>query len=285
MTGSCGRPARLQRSLRAVESSSFKCRCRRWWPVPRTLSSLFSGAARLAFSLAHRDAVRRGVDSIAYGPSFMSRLVLPVRFVTSLASSWVGIRTFSMPMLGLRLGNLRPQFHDFDLCAQKRFALRAEWPDAGPNVRFEPLAALASPGPIADRSWQWLQLPKEHAENWQTIGKPLASKLRRIRGASGHVESCQHPRGTRKQAPWRPFVSRSRASRKRFLTLNQREETIMKRTLLASTALVAMSGAAFANENISLKGSAEMGVSRTTGMARRHVQHGRRRHLHDGIHD
>ena len=35
----------------------------------------------------------------------------------------------------------------------------------------------------------------------------------------------------------------------------------MKRTLLASTALVAMSGAAFANDNISLSGSAEMGVS------------------------
>ena len=35
----------------------------------------------------------------------------------------------------------------------------------------------------------------------------------------------------------------------------------MKRTLLASTALVAMSGAAFANDNISLGGSAEMGVS------------------------
>ena len=35
----------------------------------------------------------------------------------------------------------------------------------------------------------------------------------------------------------------------------------MKRTLLASTALVAMSGAAFANDNISFGGSAEMGVS------------------------
>ena len=35
----------------------------------------------------------------------------------------------------------------------------------------------------------------------------------------------------------------------------------MKKTLLASTALVAMSGAAFANDNISLSGSAEMGVS------------------------
>ena len=35
----------------------------------------------------------------------------------------------------------------------------------------------------------------------------------------------------------------------------------MKRTLLASTALVAMSGAAFANDNISLSGSAEMGIA------------------------
>ena len=35
----------------------------------------------------------------------------------------------------------------------------------------------------------------------------------------------------------------------------------MKRTLLATTALVAMSGAAFANENISLSGSAEMGIA------------------------
>ena len=35
----------------------------------------------------------------------------------------------------------------------------------------------------------------------------------------------------------------------------------MKRTLLASTALVAMSGVAFANDNITFGGSAEMGVS------------------------
>ena len=43
--------------------------------------------------------------------------------------------------------------------------------------------------------------------------------------------------------------------------INQIWRTNMKRTLLASTALVAMSGVAFANDNISLGGSAEMGVS------------------------
>lgn len=48
-----------------------------------------------------------------------------------------------------------------------------------------------------------------------------------------------------------------------LLTLVQNEEKTMKKALLASTALVAMSGAAFAddNMNISLSGFAEMGIA------------------------
>ena len=56
--------------------------------------------------------------------------------------------------------------------------------------------------------------PQICSSDWQTIGEPLANKLRRIRGESGHAASRQHPCRTKKKASWRPFISQSWASRK-----------------------------------------------------------------------
>ena len=43
------------------------------------------------------------------------------------------------------------------------------------------------------------QLSVNLLADWQTFGKLLATKLRRIRGASGHVASWQHPFMTKKK--------------------------------------------------------------------------------------
>ena len=64
---------------------------------------------------------------------------------------------------------------------------------------------------------------------------------------------------------------------------NERERRMKKSTSCASTALVTMSGAAYA-QGVSLSGSAEMGIADgADGDA--NVSPGRRRHVHAGVHD